>query len=164
MKLPIAGFPGYEISDTGEVFGPRGKLRGEISRGYLRVTLYNNRQPSRRLVASLVMDAFVGPKPSGHDIDHINGIRLDNSIGNLRYLGSRENRGRWTKERRDAVIKSIKEANTIYSDDVVLAAMWSVLRLGKSKALTARLMGLSRTDLSVWCSGKRRPHLLSKVV
>jgi hypothetical protein len=164
MRMPVDGFPGYDVGSDGSVYGPRGKMRGQLSKGYYRVTLYRNRQPTRKLVASLVMEAFVGPKPAGHDIDHIDGNRLNNDISNLRYLSSKENRGRWSPERRARVVASVKEANTVYCDDLVLAAMWSVLRLGMGRGVVARSMGLGPSDLSVWCAGKRRPHLLAKVL
>jgi len=40
---------------------------------------------------TLVMITFVGPKPKGYDVDHIDGDRLNNSLDNLRYVTRSEN-------------------------------------------------------------------------
>jgi hypothetical protein len=42
-------------------------------------------------VHSLVMAAFVGPRPTGLDINHINGVKTDNRLCNLEYLTRTEN-------------------------------------------------------------------------
>lgn len=39
----------------------------------------------------IVMLAFAGPRPPGHDIDHVNGIKSDNRLANLEYVTRREN-------------------------------------------------------------------------
>lgn len=43
------------------------------------------------LVQYLVMLAFVGPRPDGYCVDHINRIRDDNRISNLRYVTRGQN-------------------------------------------------------------------------
>jgi hypothetical protein len=42
-------------------------------------------------VHRLVMAAFVGPCPAGHEVDHINADRSDNRLENLRYVPHEEN-------------------------------------------------------------------------
>ncbi|ORX43721.1 hypothetical protein DM01DRAFT_1197639 [Hesseltinella vesiculosa] len=42
--------------------------------------------PTTATVHSLVIHAFVRPRPDGMVIDHINAIKTDNRVANLRYL------------------------------------------------------------------------------
>lgn len=42
-------------------------------------------------VASLVAEAFIGPRPSGKEINHIDGDHRNNAAGNLEYVTRREN-------------------------------------------------------------------------
>lgn len=87
---PISGFPGYEVSSLGRVVSHRGREPREIGAvvsGYLRVRL------SRRDVAvhALVAAAFIGPRPEGQEVRHLNGNPLDNRVQNLAYGTHSEN-------------------------------------------------------------------------
>jgi hypothetical protein len=90
---PIAGYEGLcEVSSLGRVRSwrhPRGKrpkpriLKQSLARGgYARVNLYYPRHGL--LVHRLVVEAFVGPIPEGFHVCHNDGIRLHNSVLNLR--------------------------------------------------------------------------------
>lgn len=92
---PVAAvIPGrvvYEVSSFGRVrsTGPRARvLRQELNRRYYVVSLHGK---FRRLVHTLVAAAFVGPKPVGMTVNHIDGHKSNNSSGNLEYLTHREN-------------------------------------------------------------------------
>lgn len=95
----IPGFPGYDVSDQGNVRSyytrksPRGLaetpqefLRPSIdNRGYLYVSLRNNGKSKRCPVARLVLLAFVGPLPEGMESCHNDSIKWNNTLKNLRY-------------------------------------------------------------------------------
>ena len=97
--LPIAGHEGhYEVSDRGRVrsldwTNSRGILvPGRIRKlptdswGYQQVGLQENGKQVLHLVHKLVMEAFVGERPSPtHQICHNNGDQADNRLVNLRY-------------------------------------------------------------------------------
>ena len=60
---------------------------------YLRVDLYNGRNKLRlaTYVHKLVAEYFIGPRPEGLVIDHIDGNYLNNRVDNLRYVTRSEN-------------------------------------------------------------------------
>jgi hypothetical protein len=85
----IPGFEGrYQVSDLGHVLSfaksqPR-LLAGRLHRGhhtYRRVWF----QGREFMVHVLVMLAFAGPCPDGHEVCHKNGDGLDNRLDNLYY-------------------------------------------------------------------------------
>ena len=106
--LPVVGFEGvYEVSDLGNVRGLDRQLtnRNGVKRvwrgsliagipdhdGYLWVHLANSGTRSRRSIHSLVMGAFVGPRPEGNDVAHGDGNPRNNHLSNLRYCTRSEN-------------------------------------------------------------------------
>lgn len=88
--LPIPGFDQYEVSERGLV-RKNGKLLKSRpnSKGYLRIGLHPGNKT--RSIASLVMAAFVGPRPVGHHIAHLDGNKLNNRLDNLAYVTPVEN-------------------------------------------------------------------------
>lgn len=48
-------------------------------------------------VHTLVARAFIGPKPEGYEVDHIDFDKTNNTVKNLRYITIKENRGRSRK-------------------------------------------------------------------
>ena len=45
----------------------------------------------RRYLARIVLEAFVGPCPEGHECDHKNRDKLDNGLANLHWVTHSEN-------------------------------------------------------------------------
>lgn len=95
---PVPGYPGYEVSDQGQVrslaptLGSRrhGKVLKHIvqTNGYHYVGLYNGgRQPKLKRVHSLVLEAFIGPRPDGAHACHRDDDRDNNALENL-YWGT----------------------------------------------------------------------------
>jgi hypothetical protein len=101
---PVVGFEGlYEVSDQGRVrtlgrVDARGRRRqarllktGRSARGYVQVGLTprgagNEVEAARTFyVHSLVLEAFVGPRPEGMDACHGNDVPWDNRLVNLRW-------------------------------------------------------------------------------
>lgn len=93
----------YEVSDEGKVRsvdrvierrGRPAQLKGKElkllnqNQGYWAVGLRGKR---RCLVHSLVMEAFIGPRPEGMDINHKNGNKQDNRLENLEYCSRSQN-------------------------------------------------------------------------
>lgn len=111
---PVAGFEDiYEVSDLGNVRSldrvvnsdKRGTLRvrgrvlrgGRASTGYLSVALCRDGGCRSYTIHELVARAFIGPRPEGADIDHIDGNRTNNLPANLRYVSHLMNTRNITK-------------------------------------------------------------------
>ena len=99
----IEGAQGYEVSSMGRVrsvpgvvmrsngspLSRRGRvLKHSLRLGYPRVRLGHGRYIT---VHSLVAAAFIGPRPDGLQVNHINHDRSDNRVENLEYLSRSEN-------------------------------------------------------------------------
>lgn len=96
---PIEGYPGYRISFTGEVqscWVRRGRvallsdswrtLKPIYRRRYLTVNLTRGSgKKTSRSIHSLVLEAFLGPRPHGLICCHADGNPLNNDLGNLRW-------------------------------------------------------------------------------
>lgn len=89
------GISKYEVSNLGNIKGADGiriikpqHIRG----GYTSICFYENGKHIKTIrVHTLVMQIFMGDRPNGMDIDHINRIRDDNRLENLRYCTRSEN-------------------------------------------------------------------------
>ena len=79
----VHGFPRYKVSSEGRVQGPRGLLRPAAGpNGYPTVVLGRG---NTRCVHTLVALAFLGPRPEGMDIRHLDGTRTNSRVSNLVY-------------------------------------------------------------------------------
>lgn len=103
----ITGFPGYQVSDHGQVrsFWKRtgwGKgtflvsvaqriLHPGIVQGYLFVNLWKDGKPTNSKIHRLVLTTFMGPCPSGLEGCHNDGKRSNNFLLNLRWDTRKEN-------------------------------------------------------------------------
>lgn len=89
----IPSCPGYYVDEQGEVYNHRGtRLSPQVTaKGYCRVHLSIKGDPKSKSVHSLVAETFIGPRPVGHQIRHINGIKTDNNVVNLVYGTASEN-------------------------------------------------------------------------
>ena len=95
----IQGYEGYEVSHLGNVrcWNPRNRnavppeeprvLKPNCSAtgGYEWVTLYGSGVPLKRRVHQLVADAFLGEKPEGSVISHLDDNPSNNQVYNLSY-------------------------------------------------------------------------------
>ena len=107
-RRPIPGYEGYYEADAdGNIWSlartvkrPRGlrllkerKLRGSMSRGYLKVVLSINGNGNNKKVHRLIGAAFglIDLNDSKQQIDHINHDKQDNRLSNLRRATSCQN-------------------------------------------------------------------------
>lgn len=108
---PVPGFAHYKVSSAGRVRSldrmVRGKPRNDgahsyrltrgrvlkpnIVQGYAQYSLSASSVPRYRKGHHLVLMAFVGPRPEGQECRHLNGVRDDNRVENLRWGTKAEN-------------------------------------------------------------------------
>ena len=98
----IPGFPGYGVGSDGTVWSNLQKsgpglprefgavwfaLKPDVGdKGHLRVALWKDGSPTRKLVHHIVLETFVGPRPSGMEGCHFpDGDPSNNYVSNLRW-------------------------------------------------------------------------------
>lgn len=103
----INGYEGlYAVTINGQIWAyPKGGyasagrwkegrfLRGwKIGNGYLVVSLYKNGKNNKFLVHRLVAETFIKNPNNYKEVNHLNGNRLDNSVSNLEWVSSKQNK------------------------------------------------------------------------
>lgn len=160
--LPVVGFEGkYEVSDLGRVRSldriehaiKAGKpytrsLRGKILKiipkdnGYQQVNLGRD---NPQQVHTLILTTFVGPKPAGEECRHLNGIKAENVLTNLKWGTPLENSN-------DAVLHGVKprgekignsklkepDVCSVRSSEEPTRVLAAVLGVAKSTVIRAR--------------------------
>jgi len=96
-KKDIPGFPGYKISENGNVYNKSGKIvkSRKDPDGYKRVDLYQNGIRKTRFVHSLVNSAHNG---GTGEVDHNDKNRSNNNASNLESVSRKENMRRTRKK------------------------------------------------------------------
>lgn len=92
IQVPIAGHPNYAVTSDGQIINTKAgrtlkPFAGSRS-GHLKVELPGKDQ---RYVHALVAEAFIGARPDGQEVRHLNGKPADNRRMNLAYGTRSEN-------------------------------------------------------------------------
>lgn len=92
----LLDFPDYAVSNIGRVMratdGRGGTYAGKILKqrndkdGYKQIHLCKNKKAYNKRVHRLVMQAFTGPCPEGHVVNHMDGVKDNNNWLNLEYV------------------------------------------------------------------------------
>lgn len=121
--LPVKDFLYYEVSTTGRVrsidrvvfdkMGRTRNLKGKILRpfavdGYLVVSLYNNGQLKSRKIHQLVAETFIGDRPVGEEVRHLDGNKKNVYVTNLCYGTKKDNYNDMVRHGRDTFHKCVK--------------------------------------------------------
>ena len=136
---PVPEYENYQVSDTGEVLGPRGKVMKQMTDryGYLKLTICKGKIRWQAVVHQLVLMTFVGPRPSKmHVGDHINGIKSDNRLANLQWITYAEN----TRKGNGAILTEAQARH--------------ILQSTKTVTELAAEMGCTRSNVSLIRHGK----------
>jgi hypothetical protein len=163
---PIPNFPGYFATDEGQILSyKRGVARirqAHLSGSrYLILSLWNNGVATNRSVHSLVLEAFVGPRPTPlHQVRHLNGIRIDNRLENLAWGTASEN----ANDRKDhgtQVLGSRVGTNQLTEQDVINLRQEIVA--GATLNRLAMRYNVNATTIYFAAVGINWPHVHSSV-
>lgn len=172
---PILGYEGfYEVSDLGRVRNiksRRGTYIGKIHKArpyggskrkmppYWAVALHKNGVSKNFNVARLVAVAFIGPRPEGCEINHIDANKANNAATNLEYVTPTENKRKaWA----DGTYwhKGISNRLSKLTEEQVLR-IWEVRNDGYDEAEVARYYGVSAVTLgNIWRKRSYRDLLI----
>ena len=99
MWVKIKRNPNYSINENGDV---RNDATGKVKRpfinpgnGYLTVDLYEGNRSTKVTVHRLLAEAFLPNPENKPTVDHKDGNRLNNRLGNLRWATYSENNSRF---------------------------------------------------------------------
>lgn|SRR5574343_57389 len=84
----------YEVSNFGRV---KNKVTNRIlsqfliNSGYYCVSLHKNKKAKNHTTHSLVAESFIGKKPLGMEVCHLDGNKINNHFSNIKYVTHKEN-------------------------------------------------------------------------
>lgn len=164
---PVVGYEGlYEVSNTGRVrslydarhqkYRVKELKPGANRYGYLMVGLHKNGKQKLHTVHSLVMAAFVGPRPEGYDVNHIDECKSNNRVENLEYCTRRENNNHGTHNERSAIGRSMPVLEYGAFSDLAWHRCWP------STKEAERSGEYNSSGIASCCNGKLKTHCKRK--
>jgi predicted XRE-type DNA-binding protein len=173
---PVAGFPAYRVSNFGRIqscwrkgaFG-RSELSDDWSdlnpdithggKGYYRVQLRKDGKTTKRHVHVLILEAFVGPCPSGMECRHIDGDSLNNRLDNLCWGSRSENEQDKVRHGRFHGGFERGEGHKMAKlTEEQVAEIRRLYAAGEMQAQIAARFGISRPSISSIINGKHWAH------
>lgn len=154
----VPGLDGrYSASTFGRVRGPKGLLGEHLARRYLYCCIRHEGRATRKRVHGLIALTFLGPRPAGHEVDHIDRNRFNNHAENLRYVTPEENAQNVTPQ-----IGAINGRARLTEEQAV--AILALPRTGKrgdpnSLAAIAARYGVGKITIADLFAGRTWEHL-----
>jgi len=166
---PVLGFEGcYEVSDLGRVRGvarvstngrpvpQRIIAQATKSNGYKQVHLAHSDGTKRcRLVHSMVLESFVGPRPAGLVACHDNGNPGENRRNNLRWDTQRNNLLDMRKHGTKPDYSGEKHPQSKLTDASIVQ-IFAMSKQGVSRKEIARRAGICHSYACMILKGTRR--------
>ena len=160
----IPQFPKYRVSDTGLVESSCGKqehvlttwrpIQGRADgKGYLRIQ-FGKHGPTKS-IHSLVLEAFVGPCPTGLVGCHKDNNKLNNCVGNLRWGTQQSNMA--DKVQHGTNPEGVDNPMSKLTKELVLQIR--ELRAANTIYALAKRFGVHPTTISQICLRKRWKHI-----
>lgn len=117
--------------------------------GYLRVAIF---PPPKRcvFVHKLVAEAFIGHRPHGKQINHVNGNKSDNRVENLEYITPSENMRHALVNGFHPPIHGVHQWRSVLSDAKV-KRIRELRKAGKKLNELAEMFGVTFSNISNVC-------------
>jgi hypothetical protein len=173
----IAGFEGlYDISDLGHIRSYRKVMGSRITicvtpqcllkiqrdkDGYASIVLNGKERKVPKKVHRLVLEAFVGPCPAGQEACHIDGVKQNNHLSNLRWDTHRRNQmvdGRMQGTCKMGLPGEKNHAATL--SETAVRKIRQLAEDGKSHLEIAKLTGVRRRHVSRIIDRTRWAHVV----
>ncbi len=154
----VKGHPRYSVSCNGEVLCWNWKLTGKPrlcglsydKYGYLRVNI----DCVRKLVHRIVAEAFI-PNPKGKPcIDHINTIRTDNLVENLRWCTCEENNNNPLSLEHNGMRGKFGVEHPTSISIVQLSLDGQFIKKWSATMEVERELGIFHSNITACCKGK----------
>lgn len=93
MRLKtIKDFNNYEIDELGNIYRNNKKIKPQLNNnGYYRVGFWKDGKVIKKYVHRLVAETFIPNPMNKSQVNHIDGNKLNNSVGNLEWATPKEN-------------------------------------------------------------------------
>lgn len=159
----IKDFPGYFVSDCGDVFSKKSgnlikkSLICNKTTGYQAVMFWNNKKRYFKSVHRLVAEAFIPNPENKKDVNHINGIKTDNRVENLEWNTRSENiKHSFDVLRRKPTWLGKTGKNCPNSKIVLQIKNDKIVSVFYGISEAMRKTGINYNSISMTCLGKRK--------
>lgn len=162
---PMPGFEKYyQVSEYGEVWSINRQiiLRGGIDKkGYHRVRVGYGDFKYTWKVHRLVAQIFIGTCPEGYQVNHIDGVKLNNHFSNLEYVTHLENmRHAKLLGLRDHIdLSGQKNGASVMTDEQALEVKALIASRKHSLREIGAMYGVGKDIISLINCGKNWRHL-----
>lgn len=156
----IEGYDNYMVSNLGRVkslkFNKERILKPyKTEKGYLKISLIKNNRTKVFSIHRLVAQAFIPNIENKKEIDHINTVRDDNRVENLRWTNHKENCNNFTTKQnyskcRFSKLSTLAKCTFQFNNNMELIKKWNCTRD------IERELGFSNKNISSCCNGKRK--------
>jgi hypothetical protein len=164
----VVGFEGYYVvSNMGRIMrvkGWRNHAAGRIRKpsvtrcGYLSATLSKDGKQTTKSIHQWVADAFLEPRPDGHEINHINGDKSDNRAENLQWVTHAQNAKYNYDELGRVVVRGSKIGiSKLHEDDI--PKIRALHGQGLSNRKIGDMFGVSNTTIWFIIHGTEWTHV-----
>lgn len=145
----VPSIPGYMVSNDGQIKhrfhdAPRKLQRG--SHGYFWCGFRRDNKNFVRTVHALVAEAFIGPRPDGAQVRHLDGDKSNNCAFNLAYGTAKENA--LDREWHGNTCRGERNGNASLSDDDVEEIRRLYEQTGRSQYDLAREFKISQAQVN----------------
>lgn len=145
MHKKIVGYEGYAVTNDGRVFNCKTNRRLKVdvsNRGYYRITVCKDNKPKKFSIHRLVAELFI-PNPNNYEtVNHINGDKSDNHVGNLEWMSQVQNQEHAVAA--GLCPRGSANGNSKYQEDFI-HAVCNFISKGYSRGEVISLTGITKS-------------------